>query len=250
MLGEPAGHGASQLGIDAEPARLGSAAPLVGAVVRIPGLVAATGLAVASDLAVDALEGLPDPCRDQLDRLTVGQPISDLDPIILREVTRADPGLDEAHTASVDEPQRPAAERHTHFLSGRRPRQASPDQLEIAALDRRRHLVVRVPGHPNPFTSGFATTSGNRPVYPVIFLDALVVKVKDGAHVRNKAAHIAVGVDVDGIKHVLGIWVQTTEGARFWAGVCAELANRGIKDVLIVCCDGLTGFPEAIEATW
>ena len=86
--------------------------------------------------------------------------------------------------------------------------------------------------------------------YPVVYLDALVVKVRDGAHVRNKAAHIAVGVDVDGIKHVLGIWVQTTEGAKFWAGVCAELANRGVKDVLIVCCDGLSGFPEAIEATW
>ena len=51
-------------------------------------------------------------------------------------------------------------------------------------------------------------------------------------------------------EHVLGIWVQTAEGARFWAGVCAELANLGIKDVLIVCCDGLTGFPEAIEVTW
>src|SRR5207245_2931192 len=81
-------------------------------------------------------------------------------------------------------------------------------------------------------------------------LDALVVKVRDGAHVRNKAAHLAIGVDMDGIKHVLGIWVQQTEGAKFWAGVCAELANRGVKDVLIVCCDGLTGFPEAIEATW
>jgi putative transposase len=87
-------------------------------------------------------------------------------------------------------------------------------------------------------------------LYPVIYLDALVVKVRDGAHVRNKAAHIAVGVDMDGIKHVLGIWVQQTEGAKFWAGVCAELANRGVKDVLIVCCDGLTGFPEAVEATW
>jgi transposase-like protein len=86
--------------------------------------------------------------------------------------------------------------------------------------------------------------------YPVIYLDAIVVKVRDGAHVRNKAAHIAVGVDMDGIKHVLGIWVQANEGARFWAGVCAELANRGIRDVLIVCCDGLTGFAEAIEATW
>ncbi|MCH6469158.1 IS256 family transposase [Sinomonas sp. 5-5] len=86
--------------------------------------------------------------------------------------------------------------------------------------------------------------------YPVVYLDALVVKVRDGAHVRNKAAHIAVGVDLEGIKHVLGIWVQAAEGAKFWAGVCAELANRGVADVLVVCCDGLTGLPEAIEATW
>lgn len=87
-------------------------------------------------------------------------------------------------------------------------------------------------------------------LYPVIYLDAIVVKVRDGAHVINKAAHIAVGVDMDGVKHVLGIWIQTHEGAKFWAGVCADLANRGVKDVLIVCCDGLTGLPEAIEATW
>jgi putative transposase len=86
--------------------------------------------------------------------------------------------------------------------------------------------------------------------YPVIYLDALVVKIRDGAHVTNRAAHIAVGVDMDGVKHVLGIWVQASEGAKFWASVCSQLANRGIKDVLIVCCDGLTGFPEAIEATW
>ena len=88
------------------------------------------------------------------------------------------------------------------------------------------------------------------PVYPIIYLDALVVKVRDSHQVRNKAAHIAVGVDLDGVKHVLGIWVQTSEGAKFWAGVLAELRNRGIQDTLIVCCDGLTGFPEAIEATW
>jgi putative transposase len=87
-------------------------------------------------------------------------------------------------------------------------------------------------------------------IYPIVYMDALVVKVRDGHQVRNKAAHIAVGVDLDGIKHVLGIWVQATEGSKFWAGVCAELRNRGIRDVLIVCCDGLTGFPDAIEATW
>jgi putative transposase len=93
----------------------------------------------------------------------------------------------------------------------------------------------------------------NRPleeIYPIIYLDALMVKVRDGHQVRNKAAHLAVGVDLDGVKHVLGIWVQATEGAKFWAGVCAELRNRGVRDVLIVCCDGLSGFPEAIEATW
>ena len=87
-------------------------------------------------------------------------------------------------------------------------------------------------------------------VYPIVYLDALVVKVKDNHQVRNRSAHIAVGVDCEGIKHVLGIWVQATEGSRFWAGVCAELRNRGVRDILIACCDGLTGLPEAIEATW
>jgi len=86
--------------------------------------------------------------------------------------------------------------------------------------------------------------------YPVMYLDALVVKIRDGAHVANRAAHIAVGVDMDGVKHVLGIWVQASEGAKFWASVCSQLANRGVRDVLIVCCDGLSGFPEAVEATW
>jgi putative transposase len=88
------------------------------------------------------------------------------------------------------------------------------------------------------------------PFYPVIYLDAIVVKIRDGAHVSNRAAHIAVGVDLEGIKHVLGIWIQASEGAKFWASVCSQLANRGVKDVLIVCCDGLTGFPEAVAATW
>jgi putative transposase len=87
-------------------------------------------------------------------------------------------------------------------------------------------------------------------IYPILYLDALVVKVRDGHTVRNRAAHLAVGVDLDGVKHVLGIWVQAGEGAKFWAGVCAELRNRGIRDVLIVCCDGLSGFTEAVEASW
>jgi putative transposase len=87
-------------------------------------------------------------------------------------------------------------------------------------------------------------------LYPVVYLDALMVKVRDGAVVKNKAAHVAIGVDMEGIKHVLGIWVQATEGAKFWGGVCSELSNRGVRDVLILCCDGLNGLPEAIAATW
>jgi putative transposase len=88
------------------------------------------------------------------------------------------------------------------------------------------------------------------PIYPIVYLDALVVKVRDGAHVVNKAAHLAVGVDTDGIKHVLGIWVQSVEGAKFWLAVLTDLRNRGVRDVLIACCDGLEGLPVAIETVW
>jgi putative transposase len=87
-------------------------------------------------------------------------------------------------------------------------------------------------------------------VYPVLYIDALVIKVRDGGMVDNKAAHLVIGVDTDGFKHVLGIWIQSAEGAKFWLGVLTELRNRGLKDALIVCCDGLTGLPDAIEAVW
>jgi putative transposase len=86
--------------------------------------------------------------------------------------------------------------------------------------------------------------------YAIIYIDALVVKVRDGGMVTNKAAYLAVGVDADGFKHVLGIWLGEGEGSAFWAGVLAEIRNRGVKDVLFVCCDGLKGLPEAIKATW
>jgi putative transposase len=88
------------------------------------------------------------------------------------------------------------------------------------------------------------------PVWPVIFLDAIVCKVRDQGTVKNKAAHLAVGVDIDGKKEVLGIWVEHTEGAKFWLRVMNDLKARGIADVLIVVCDGLTGLPAAVEAVW
>jgi putative transposase len=87
-------------------------------------------------------------------------------------------------------------------------------------------------------------------VYPIVYLDALVVKIRENNQVRNKSAHIAIGINTEGVKEVLGIWIQNTEGAKFWGSVCAELRNRGVRDIIIACCDGLKGLPEAIEATW
>jgi putative transposase len=96
------------------------------------------------------------------------------------------------------------------------------------------------------------------PVYAVVFLDAIVVKVRDSQVVQNKPAYIAIGVDADGEKHVLGIWLSRTppgsaaegEGARFWGSVMADLRNRGVRDVLIACVDGLAGFADAITAAF
>jgi len=93
----------------------------------------------------------------------------------------------------------------------------------------------------------------NRPLerlYPIVYLDALVVKIRDGQAVRNFACYVAIGVNLDGERDVLGTWFQRTEGAKFWMQVLTELKQRGVADVLFFCVDGLTGFPEAIEATF
>jgi len=88
-------------------------------------------------------------------------------------------------------------------------------------------------------------------VYPIVYIDALVVKVRTSGTVINRAAYLAVGVDVEGRKHVLGVWLgDGGEGAKFWLTVLTELKARGLVDVLFVCCDGLKGLPDAIEATW
>jgi putative transposase len=88
------------------------------------------------------------------------------------------------------------------------------------------------------------------PAYPLVFFDALRVKVRDEGLVRNKAVHIALGVRADGTKEVLGLWLEQNEGAKFWLRVMTELKNRGVEDVLIAVVDGLKGFPEAILAVF
>ena len=93
----------------------------------------------------------------------------------------------------------------------------------------------------------------NRPfdaVYPIVFMDALRGKIRDNGHVINKAVYMALGVNLDGHKEVLGLWVAKEEGAKFWLKVVTELKNRGVKDMFIACVDGLKGFPEAIESVY
>jgi putative transposase len=93
----------------------------------------------------------------------------------------------------------------------------------------------------------------NRPldsVWPIVYLDALVVKIRDQGTVTNKSAYLAVGVNVQGTKEVLGLWLESNEGAKFWLKIMTELKNRGVADMFLVCCDGLKGFPEAIEAAF
>ncbi len=88
------------------------------------------------------------------------------------------------------------------------------------------------------------------PVYPIVYFDALRMKTREEGRVINKAAYLAVGVGMDGLKDVLGIWLEKNEGAKFWLSVFTELKNRGMNDVLIACVDGLKGLPEAIESVF
>jgi putative transposase len=93
----------------------------------------------------------------------------------------------------------------------------------------------------------------NRPldeVYPIVYLDAIRVKVRQDGRVINKAVYLAIGVNLDGLKEVLGMWTAETEGAKFWLQVVTELNNRGVRDIFIACVDGLKGFPEAIESVF
>jgi len=87
-------------------------------------------------------------------------------------------------------------------------------------------------------------------VYPILYLDAIQFKVRDNGNVRSKEVYLAVGVRLDGMKEVLGLWIAQTEGAKFWLQVVTELKNRGVTDILIACVDGLKGFPEAIESVF
>jgi transposase-like protein len=88
------------------------------------------------------------------------------------------------------------------------------------------------------------------PLYPIVYLDCIVVKVRQNKQVIKKSIYIALGIDLEGHKQLLGLWIAETEGAKFWLSVLTELKTRGVEDILIACVDGLKGFPQAIEAVY
>ncbi|BBY41839.1 hypothetical protein MCEL_01340 [Mycolicibacterium celeriflavum] len=87
-------------------------------------------------------------------------------------------------------------------------------------------------------------------VYPILYIDGLRLRIKDNGVVTTKVAYLAIGVDLEGRKHALGVWIQDSEGAKFWQKVVIDLRNRGVRDILIACCDGLTGLPDAIRSCY
>ena len=87
-------------------------------------------------------------------------------------------------------------------------------------------------------------------VWPIVYLDAMVIRIREGGTVRRRSAYMAIGINVEGQKEVLGLWLEQTEGAKFWLKVITELKNRGVEDILIACVDGLKGFPEALETVF
>ncbi|MFI0471072.1 IS256 family transposase, partial [Saccharopolyspora sp. 5N102] len=120
---------------------------------------------------------------------------------------------------------------------------------EIYGIDASRELISNI----TDVVTDEITLWQNRPVdevYPIVYVDGIRIKVKDKGVVTTKTAYLALGVDVDGRKHALGCWIQDVEAAKFWHKVLTDLRNRGLRDILIACCDGLTGLPDAIRAVF
>ena len=157
------------------------------------------------------------------------------DPKLIQRYQRRFPGFDDKIVSM--------------YARGMTVREIQGRLLEIYGLEVSPDLISTV-------TDAVLETVGewqNRPLeasYPLVFFDALRVKIRDEGLVRNKAVYIALGVQADGTKDILGLWIENTEGAKFWLRVMNELKNRGVSDVLIAVIDGLKGFPEAITAVF
>jgi transposase-like protein len=135
------------------------------------------------------------------------------------------------------------------YALGLTTRQIQDHLKDIYAVDVSPELISRVTDEVKQYLDEWRGRP-LEPVYPVVFFDALRVNIRDGGTVSKKAVYVALAVRMDGKKEVLGLWIQQNEGAKFWSGILSELKARGVKDMLIAAVDGLTGFPEAINAVF
>ena len=135
------------------------------------------------------------------------------------------------------------------YARGMTVREISGHLQEIYGVDVSADLISRVTDAVIDEMTAWQTRP-LEPVYLIAYLDALVIKVRDKSGVQNKSVYIVVGVRPDGSKDVLGTWLQATEGAKFWLTILTELRQRGVEDILVLCADGLTGMPEAVEAAF
>jgi len=160
---------------------------------------------------------------------------STFDPHLIAKYQRRFPGFDEKIISM--------------YARGMSTREIAGHLRELYAIDVSAELISTV----TDAVIEEVTAWQNRPLeatYPLVFLDAIRVKIRDESLVRNKAIHVAIGVRADGLKEVLGLWIEQNEGAKFWLRVLNELKNRGVEDILIAVVDGLKGFPEAIGAAY
>ena len=135
------------------------------------------------------------------------------------------------------------------YAGGMTTRDISAHLSELYGVDVGRDTISRVTDAVLEDVAAWRTRPLDR-VYPIVYFDAMFVKVREDRSVKNRACYLALGVTCDGEREVLGLWWQETEGAKFWLAVLNDLRRRGVEDVLISCVDGLKGFPEAIEATF
>jgi transposase-like protein len=135
------------------------------------------------------------------------------------------------------------------YAGGMTVRDISTHLAELYGVDVGRDTISRVTDAVLEDVAAWRTRPLER-VYPIVYFDAMFVKVREDRSVRNRACYLALGVTCDGDREVLGLWWQETEGAKFWLAVLNDLRHRGVEDILISCVDGLKGFPDAIEATF
>ncbi|MGL5713528.1 MAG: IS256 family transposase [Paraclostridium sp.] len=135
------------------------------------------------------------------------------------------------------------------YAHGMTVRDISAEMKELYGIDVSESMISKITDK----VMGSATAWQNRvldPIYPIIYLDAVHFKVRQDGKIVSKAAYICMGIDLEGYKDILGIWIGESEGAKFWLGVCNDLKNRGVKEVIIACMDGLKGLPEAIKSVY